>query len=397
MFIDTFNGKITNDGSHILNGQGFGIGADLADVHYEPGLMRPYIDDNGHKVCTIVNGYKFTKKGKKVPTYAKVRISDLMKKDIYSPVFNSTMLRRDSWIQMDAAIIEAKRDRLRAWEDLKASSSVGGFDAMGNLTYEYQAMSDVGEAIVDMDVLTDGRTTSPLFKTRSVPLPITHSDFFFSKRQLAVARRTGKPLDMTMVKMAARRVIESIEDTTIGLVTGLTYGTRTAGFNAHDGTSTIYGYTNYPNRVTKTDLTTPTGSNPEAVMTDVLEMIETMHTNGYHGPFMLYTSTAYDRYLNDDYFRSGSTSAVRLLRERIFAIEDIRGIRRLDRLTSGYQMILVQMDSETAQAIDGMPITTVMWESQGGMRVNFKVMAIQVPLMKAPFNGTAGIIHATTS
>jgi hypothetical protein len=200
-----------------------------------------------------------------------------------------------------------------------------------------------------------------------------------------------------MAEAAARRVAETIEQTLIGTLTGTTYGTQTAGPGTHTGTSTIYGYTNFPYRVTKTDLTTPTGSNPEAIMTDILEMVETMQTNGFYGPYMIYTSTPYSRYLNDDYFRSGSTSAVRTVRERLMEIEDIVDIRRLDYLTSGFQMIMLQMTSEVVQAINGMGVTTVQWDSQGGARKNFKVMAIQVPLLKSPYNGIAGMIHGTTS
>lgn len=397
MFIDQA-GRAINDGSYVHNGQGFGIADTLSDVHYDPNIMRPFIDDKGER-CVIMNvGKRYNNQTSEYePKYKKVRIAKLMERGIYSPVFNSTMIRAESWRQIDSAVIKATRQRLRAWDDLKASSSVGGFDAMAKLTYEYQAMSDVGEAVQDMDTLSDGRNDAPLFKLRSVPLPITHSDFFFSKRQLAVHRQTGSPLDLTMAEMAGRRVAEMIERQTIGVESGMTYGTRSSGFNAQDGTSTVYGYTNFPYRVTKTDLTTPTGSNPEAVVQDVMEMIETMYANGFYGPFMLYHSTPYSLYLNSDYFRSGSTSAVRTLRERVMEVEGLAGIRRLDYLTSGYQLILVQMTSDVAQAINGMGITTVMWESQGGMRVNFKVLCIQVPLIKAPYNGVAGIIHGTTS
>jgi hypothetical protein len=132
------------------------------------------------------------------------------------------------------------------------------------------------------------------------------------------------------------------------------------------------------------------------VMTDVLEMIELLQADGFYGPYMLYTSTGYSRYLNDDYYRSGSTSAQRTLRQRILEIEGIQDVRRLDYLTSGYQMILVQMTSDVARAINGMDITTVQWESQGGMRVNFKVMAIQVPQLRSNYSGNTGIVHGTT-
>jgi hypothetical protein len=192
-------------------------------------------------------------------------------------------------------------------------------------------------------------------------------------------------------------VAEMIEKTVIGVETGVTYGTVTSGPGTHTGTSTVYGYTNFPYRVTKTDVTTPTGTNPDAIMTDVLEMVETMQTNGFFGPYILYTSTGYSRYLSDDYFRTGSTSAVRSVRQRLLEIEGIQDIRRLDYLTTGFRLILVQMDPEVAQAIDGMGLQTVMWQTVGGLRTNFKVMAIQLPLLKTPYNGVAGIIDGTTS
>lgn len=373
---------------YVQNNRGFGqVGETLAQCRFEPGLLRPYIDKNGERCADVMtaNGLR------------KARISDLQARGINSPVLNSTTLPKNAWIQFDNAIQKATRQRLRAWADLSASSSIGGFDAMGKLTYEYQAMTDAGEAVVDMDTLSDARTDRPQLNLTSIPLPITHSDFYFSAREIAVSRSSGMPLDTVMAEAAARRVAETIEKTLIGVETGMTYGTQTAGVGTHRTTSSVYGYTNFPYRVTKTDLTTPTGSNPEGVMTDVLEMIETMNTNGYYGPFMLYTSTGYSRYLNDDYFRSGSTSAVRSLRQRIMEIEGIADIRRLDYLSTGFQMILVQMTPEVASAINGMPIRVVQWESQGGMRVNFKILTISVPLLRAPYNGVSGILHATTS
>jgi hypothetical protein len=58
---------------------------------------------------------------------------------------------------------------------------------------------------------------------------------------------------------------------------------------------------------------------------------------------------------------------------------------------------MVQMTSEAAQAINGMAPTLIQWESQGGLRLNFKIMAIQVPLLRADFDGNCGIAHGTTS
>lgn len=368
----------------VLNGQAHGdIGQGLAEVRFEPGLLRPYFDKRGNRVVTV-NGKTYD-------------IGGLMSRGIYSPVFNATSLRKENWIDIDRAVTRATRQRLRFWADLMANVSFGGFNGMAKLTHEYEAMSDPGEAVVDMDGITDGRQDSPLFKLRSVPLPITHSDFWFSQRRLAVSRNSGTPLDTTMAEAAGRRVAEMIEQTAIGNLTGISYGTQTgSNYAAHDGTSTQYGLTTFPYRQVRNTLTVPTGSNPDAVMADVIAMREQLYSKGFFGPFMLYTSTGYDAYLDNDYFRSGSTSVQRTLRERIEAIDGIVGIKRLDFLTTNYQMILIQMTPEVVQAINGMDVTTVQWESQGGMRQNFKVMAIQTALFKAPFNGVAGYVHGTS-
>lgn len=407
MFINVINGDMVDRGDLVYNGRGQGdVGALMSDMMWEPGLMRPYVEDRPNhpdrgRPCAVVNSGRYDKDGR--PIRIGVRIEKLEKRGIHSPVFNTTTLLRQAWVQIDAQIVKEFRKPLTAWSDLVGANSVGGFDAMSKLTFEYDYMSDPGEIVEDMDAIADGRRDSPLFGTASVPLPITHSDFWYSKRRLAVARQTKAPLDTVMGEACGRRIGEHWEKKTIGTVTQMTYGTRSTGPDPHRGTSTGYGYTSFPYRTTKTDLTTPTGTNPEAVMTDVLEMIETFNTNGIFGPFWLYHSTAYSRYLNDDYFRSGSTSAVRTLRERLQEIDQISIIKRLDFLTSGYQLIMVKPDSSVCAGILGMDVTTIQWPTKGGLMENFKVMGIGVPLMKAPYSGATGgsgicgIQHGTTS
>jgi hypothetical protein len=88
------------------------------------------------------------------------------------------------------------------------------------------------------------------------------------------------------------------------------------------------------------------------------------------------------------------------LRERLMKVGDITDVRRLDFLpasTNPFTMVMVQMTPDVAQAINGMDITTVQWESVGGMRLNFKVMAIQVARLRSDFNGRCGICEGTTS
>lgn len=368
----------------IYNGNVHGpVGDLLQGCRFDPGLLRPYIDSRGQRCVTVNSGRGLEKR----------TVAEMVNAGISSPVFNATSLRKDEWIQLDSVVMKAARQRLRAWADLAAANSYGGFNGMSKTILEHETMSDPGEAVVDMDGLTEGRGDAPRYQLEGLPLPITHSDFWFSARRLAASRNSGTPLDTTMAEAAGRRVAEMIEKTLIGVETGVTYGTA----SSYGRAPTVYGYTNFPDRITKTDLTTPTGTNPEAIMSDVIEMRELLYSDNFYGPFVLYHSTGYDRYLDDDYYRSGGTSVLQTLRQRIQAIDGISAVRRLDFLTSGYQMIMVQMTSNVARAINGMDITTVQWESSGGLRLNFKVMAIQVPQLRADYNSNCGIVHGTTS
>jgi len=410
MFID-YTGRAINDGAMFLGGRPHGsVGESLAGVRFEPGLLRPYlVYQNGRNLphVTVNTGRTVRdEKGNYVPERKSIALEVLARRGVYSPVANATSLRKEQWIELDRVVRLVARERLRAWADLAAANTFGGFDAMARSTLEYEAMSDPGEAVVDMDALTPGRIDSPLFKLRSMPLPIIHSDFWFSERRLAESRSSGSPLDTTMAEACSRRVAEMIEKTVIGVtggVSGFAYGGQTTGVTAHDtsgglGASTVYGYTTFPHRFTKTNMTVPTGSNPEVTVDNVLAMRSTLYNTAKHyGPFMLYHSTDWDQFLDNDYARLGGANANMTLRDRLRKIEGIQDVRRLDFLTSTFTMLLVEMTSGVAQAVTGMDITTVQWESKGGMQKNFKVMAIKVPRLQSDFNGLTGLMHGTTA
>lgn len=400
MFIDNF---LTSPGAEYAGGilDHFAGGID-SNFRF---LRRPFLDERGRACVTVNTGRYTTEKGERVPIRERRLVNDLRNAGyVLPPVTNATSLRKEEWIELDRVALQAARQRLRAWKDLAAANTFGGFNGMSKMTLEYEAMSDPGEAIIDMDAITAGRNDSPLFKLRSLPLPITHSDYWFSSRRLAVSRNTGTPLDTTMGEAAARRVAEMIEKTTIGVETGLTYGTVSSGPTAHDGASTVYGYTNYVNRLTKTDLTTPTGANPNATVADVLDMRNSLYDNKFYGPFMLYHSTDWDQYMDNDYAFTNSTGWAsdpsRTLRERLKSIEGIQDVQRLDFLDATdnpFTLLMVQMTADVARAVIGMDITTVQWESSGGMQLNFKVMAIMVPQLRSDYSGNCGILQATTS
>lgn len=390
---------------------------------FDPYMRRPYIAERGRYAgmpCVTVNAGRWTvEKGVRRPVRERVPVAHLMMKGHIDPIFltaNASALRKEQWIELDKAVVKASRQRLVAWGDLESSSSVGGFNAMGRMTFEYESMSDPGEAVVDMDGMSPARTDSPLFRLRSLPLPITHSDFWFAERRLQISRNGDTPLDTTMAEAAGRRVAEKIERLTIGLDTAFNFGDVSTGVTAHDTTagtytgtsnaSSVYGYLNFPHRITKTDITAPTagGWSPSTTVSEVLACRELLFDNFHYGDVMIYHSTDWDRYLDDDHYlltTSGAVAPSRTLRSRLMDVKGIKDIKRLDFLTASsnpFTMIFVELgNSEVARAINGMAITTVQWPSIGGLRHNFKVMCIQVPNLRADYNGRTGILVATTS
>lgn len=381
----------------ILNRIGHGpVGQRLQETRFDAGALRPYWNEDGIPCVTVNLG-----NGPEEMSIERFR----RETGVSLPVHNATTLRKEDYIEFDRAVLRESRKRLRAWADLSASSTFS-VNGMAKSILEHETMSDPGEAVVDMDGLTDGRTDSPLFQLEGLPLPITHSDFFFSERQLAMSRNSGAGLDTLMAEAAARRVAETIEKTVIGVETGLAYGGtgRYGTGQTYSRTSQVYGYTNFPTRNTMTGLTTPTGSNPQDTVDDVLTMRDTLYNDNFFGPFMIYHSTDWDRYLDNDYlFTNGAGYAAtptQTLRQRLRQIEGVADVRRLDFMTptllgSTFNLIMIQMTSDVARAVNGMGISTVQWDSQGGLRRNFKVMAIHVPQLRATYAGNCGILHAT--
>lgn len=377
----------------IVNGQSNSeVGQTLMNSRYDTGLMRPYFDDQGRN-CVLVNTGRKDKDGK--PVYTKQLVGNLISNGLV--VNGPTSLRKQEWIKLDTVVLRAARERLRAWADLSAANTYGGFDGMASTILEHETMSDPGEAMVDMDGLSEGRNDAPKFQLQGLPLPITHADFHFSQRKLLISRNGGTPLDTTMAEAAARRVAEKIEKTLIGTVTGLTFGAA----SDYGRDPKVYGYLNFPARLTKTNLTAPTGSNATTTVGEVLGMLDTLAAQNFFGPFMLYHSTDWDRYMDDDYVASGGNNPNTTLRNRLRQIDRIQDVRRLDFLkpadSHAYTLLLVQMTPDVARAVVGMDMTVVQWPSMGGLRLNFKVMAIQVPQLRADYNGQCGIMHARTA
>lgn len=415
MFVDNYVGA-RGHGGDVIN--------HFTGRTFDPGMRRPYLDRYDRPRVTVNTGRWTVERGERRQVKESVLVRDLVLEGKLPPVFNATALRKEEWLHLDTVVLRAARYRLQAWGDLAKANSFGGFNGMAKTILEHETMSDPGAAFVDMDGLSQGTGDAPLFQLEGLPLPITHSDFSYAARQLAISRNSSTPIDTVSGEAAGRRVAESIERVTIGNNTGISYGGLSTHFGGYGRTSAVYGYTNFTARLTKTNITTPTGTNSATTLSDVLAMRNQLYASKFYGPFMLYHSPDWDPYMDNDYYAitaSGAVAPTKTLRERLRAIEGIQDVKRLDMLFSTlittdttsssyrgpgqegvasaatFNLIMVQMTPDVARAVNGMDITTVQWEERGGMKLSFKVMAIQVPQLRADYYSNCGILHGTTS
>lgn len=348
----------------ILNGRASGdVASQLLSANMDVGVLRPWIGKDGRSYAAVRNNGKL----------------------VAQPTNNNATLRKDEWKILDTAVIMAAQERLQVVQDLRGSGLVFNIpNGMSKTVLETQAMSDITPATVSMDPSRQSDNDRPEFDLTHLPLPVIHKDFFFNARQLAVGRNSGQGIDVLTAQLAARRVAEEAEKLVIG-----------NGATVNYGGGIVYGLTNFPQRITSVDVDLPSTSGwiPNTLVTQILAMRQAAIVSLHYGPYTLYLGKNWDQYLDEDYSdRKGDNT----LRQRIAAIQGINAVTSLDFL-NGWDILLVQTSTDVIRLVMGMDITTVQWESQGGMRLNFKVMAIMVPQLRADFNGNTGIVHAVPS
>jgi hypothetical protein len=293
------------------------------------------------------------------------------------------VLRKDEWVHFDEALLEITRQRLKGVADLlSAGLTLPLANAMGTTVVEWERSSDMDPATRSMDGLTRDRDDRIEFDRLAIPIFITHKDFSLNLRSLEASRTLGQALDTTQIEVCTRRVNDSLEDALFNGLGGYTVAASTA-----------YGYTTHPNRNTfefsSGSWTTATG---EQILADVLDMIGILHGDNMFGPFVMYVPTLYWVAMQAD-FKANSD---RTIMERVRAVEDISDIRVADFLTAD-NVVMVQLTRDVVDEVVGFQPTVVQWDEAGGFKLNFKVMAIMVPRIKADYNGNSGICHASTA
>jgi uncharacterized linocin/CFP29 family protein len=333
----------------------------LLETGFDPKGLRPYIGNDGRSYITQNAGGEL----KAVP----IRNAQ-------------ATLRKDEWKHYDTAVIDAATKRLKAVNFFNARGmSYNIPNGLGSTVLEYEDMSDMADAQLNMDGITRGDDDRVEFNINYLPLPIIHKDFTINARMLAASRTTGRPLDTTQAEVAGRKVAEMVE--TITLVGASAY--------AYGG-GTLRGILDFPNVNSYTlaahwDDSAATG---ETILADVLGMKQASIGARHYGPWVLLIPTGFETSLDED-FKAGSDKSTR---QRLMEVEGIADIIVCDYLTADY-VALVQLDSSTFRMVNGMGITVVEWKTEGGLKMHYKVMAIMVPQPRSDQNSRCGIVVGT--
>jgi len=286
-------------------------------------------------------------------------------------------LRRLEWQMYDTAVIEVARRRLVGIQDLiSAGLTFNVPDALGVTQIVWEQIGTMTGAELSMSGLSQTPNDRQEFNLNTMPLPIIHKDFNINIRQLHSSRRIGTPLDVTQAQLSSRIVTEGIE-------TMLFAGSTVLGTN-----NTIYGYVTAPHRATGSVTAAWATATGTQILTDTLAMMQKAKDNNMYGPYAMYVPSAVFTAMGADFKANGD----RTIMERLLAIPGISSIKESKDLTAS-NIILVQLTSDVIDLVDGMQPTTVQWETEGGMVVNFKVMAIMVPRIKFDYINQSGIVH----
>ena len=319
--------------------------------------------------------------GVQVSTISDFR-SSLLQGDLkLNSLRTNNILRKDEWKAFDEALTEVFRANLAGIDDLKNAGLTRDLGGLGTMIDEWEMMSDMEEANVDMSGITPGQKSQPEFELTGVPIPIIHKDFQINIRRLLASRKLGSALDTTMAEVAARKVREKLEEM---IFNGLP--------EIRSKQYVVHGYTTYPfrNQMALSGIWGAAGSDPVG---DILAMISAMNDNNMNGPYQIYVPRTFWANLYSDY----DATKPGTIAERILQIPDIRGIKQvtpLDGTAGAAEVVMVQLTRDVVDLAIGQDVTNVEWETLGGMQTNFKVMCAMAPRLKRDEENRCGIVHA---
>jgi|TARA_R100001530_G_scaffold51188_1_gene38019 uncharacterized linocin/CFP29 family protein len=294
---------------------------------------------------------------------------------------NNATLTYDAWKNIDTAVLREYQIRLQGIADLQAKGLTYQTDGLNQTMLQYQDESDVTDAELNMDGINRTERDRPEWDTLHLPLPIISKNFSFSAREIAASRNTGQSVDVRMAEMAARKVAEKAEEILFQGASAYTAG-------ASGETGTIRGYEDHANRNTGSVTAAWASTTGANILTDTIAMKQAAINDRKYGPYTMYVATNIESNLDENF----TTNYPVTIRQRILQVENITELKVIDKMTSA-NVLLISMQSDVVRLVQGLPIQTVEWSTDGGMMVHFKVMTILVPQVFKDQSNRSGVIH----
>lgn len=293
------------------------------------------------------------------------------------------VLRENEWREYDKAVTQIARGNFTLVTDMMANGMRRPLvNPMATTQLVWDRAGDMDDAQIDMTGEASDQRDRMEFSQDSMPIPIIHKGFRLNIRTLMASRANGTGLDVTTAQLAARRVVFTIEKLFL-------YGQFTAGA----GAGSLYGMTTYPYRNTGSLAADWSSATAAQIFSDVNSMIQAMETKSQFGPYGLYIPTAYAQALRKDYdARTLGGGAGYSVMSRLKEIENLKYIKTNVFLPAG-NVVMVNLDPNTAEVLDGFPPRLIEWQSQGGMIFLFRVMSIMLPRIKRDALDQNGIVH----
>ena len=313
----------------------------------------------------------------------KAQLNPVTNKEHVVPVMvqnDTALLRKDEWIALDTAVMEAFQTRKRLVGDLQNRNLIHNVtNGLGTMVFQSQTRSKLNSALQGMTGMEVTDNEHFQFGLDSLPMYTIHKELQIPVRMLHASRNKGEALDTSGAAECGIKLSEKAEEILAGTTTPFTFGGGTQ-----------YGYTNYPDRVT-VDLTYDwTTADGENILTDLLTMLTASQAQLAFGPFSLYVAQDIGLHLEED-FKANSDKTIRT---RLLGVENIESVMTADYLPDG-TVLLVQMTPNCVRLINGLAPTTVQWETNGGGLIHLRVMMILVPQLRSDFYGNCGIVHGT--
>jgi len=293
-------------------------------------------------------------------------------------VGNSRLDSRE-WTLLDTQVRLMERTILIGIQHLRQYGLVRSIGSIGVMQVDKRIQSERRAADVTMSSRTAINNDRVERNTISVPLPIISTQYNIDERELEASRRLMLPLDTAEATEAARAVAETLESILFNGTTAVTLnGNAIKGYNNATGALST----------STSSLSTGVWTTDDNAYNTIKALLAQMELRRFRGPFMIYLHST--DYFNLLQVRASPSDTTQM--ELIKRLPGIAGVEKVDagNATAG-TALMVQMDNNTVELQETLPIQNREWRSDDMSTFSAKVMTMAIPFLQYNYQNQTGI------